>query len=157
MIDKKNLRSGDFVHIIYKHDSYDLARVVKFNRDTEFAELEVIKSSNGIPASGSFIIDTPNKWAMICPVSVEEEVLSLLDFKPVSETIAFGTTSVEWIKNEFEKTWILQHNSHGGWELTLDMVQNGESQPLRRMSEIGWIWQIQHCISNPNIMNLANK
>lgn len=152
MIDKGYLHKGDFVQILYPNNTYDLARVVKFDKDTDRAELEVIKSSNGIPASGSFIIDTPNKWAMICPVSVEENVLDLLGFKPASETIAFGTTSAEWVKNEFGKTWILRHNAHGGWELTLDIVQNGESQPLRRKSEIGWIWQIQHCMSNPDIM-----
>lgn len=153
MIDKRSLHIGDFVHIIYTNNTYDLASVVVFDRDTDFAELKVIKSSNGIPASGSLIIDTPNKWAMICPVPVEREILNLLGFKPASETVAFGTTSVEWIKNDFGNTWILKHNPHGGWELTLDMLQNGESQPLRKKSEIGWIYQIQHCMSNPDIMN----
>lgn len=156
MIDKRNLHSEDFVHIIYNNNTYDLARVVKFDRDADSAELEVVKSSNRKAASGSFIVDTSDKWAMICPVSVEGEVLRLLGFKPASENVA-GTTSVKWIKNDFGKTWTLEHNSHGSWKLTLDMVQHGESQPLREKFDIGWIWQIQRCISNPNIMNLANK
>lgn len=94
---------------------------------------------------------------MICPVSVEGEVLGLLGFKPASKNVEYRTTSVEWTKNDFGNTWILKHNSHDVWELTIDISQNGESQPLRRKSEIGWISQIQHCMSNLNMMELTNK
>lgn len=150
--ERENLQVGDFVEVYHSIENWDYAIVDSYSRPSNTAELYILDSKVGIANPRTCIIDTENKWARIGFARIEKEWLKRLAFKPESAENAYGKTANKWIKNDAEKTWALQHCPGGGWKLTLNEKCYDTYLPMRHYDNIGWIWQIQRCLNNPDIM-----
>lgn len=98
------------------------------------------------------IIDTDDKWNNLVYVPIEDTYLSLIGFKPDSTDTAYGTTANKWVLNGLGRNWTLKHELHVGWKLSFKETIDGESRFSKVKKNIAWLYEIQHYLRNPQLM-----
>ncbi len=65
---------------------------------------------------------------------------------------AYGNTVSQWELTKTSRQWVLEHAQMGGWSLVLNEKIDGELSLVWEKSNIGFLYEIQHCLRNPEMM-----